>query len=148
MASNPLIAQGTLNRLRASVNIPGFPALNVTAPYLGKAGISLALEGDITTRIPTMTGIVNSGEPYQMVSVTINLLRTQNLSALYKQQIETNSVIGDFNVIPDASTLPSYYINNGSILSIRELPMAGEDAGYVVVLTGYYNINSSLWNLA
>lgn len=143
---NPLIAQGTLNRLRASVNITNFPQLNVTASYLGKAGVSLTLEGESTTYIPTMVGAVTSPEPYMMVSCTINLLRTQGLAALYKAQMEDDSRVGDFIITPDAITLPTYTIVNGAIESIKEMPMNGEDAGYVVTMKGYYIVNNALWS--
>lgn len=46
MATNPLIPQGTLNRVRASVVWPSFPNLNVTASYLGRMGIRLSLDGE------------------------------------------------------------------------------------------------------
>lgn len=146
MAFNPLVSQGTLNRLRASVNILDFPELNVTAPFLGKEAIRLALEGDTTTYIPTMTGAVTSGEPYQMCSVTIHLLKTQSISDLYKRQMETLSVIGDIVVTPDSSALSPYPILNSSIRSVQELNFSGEDAGYAVTLGGYYLINSELWD--
>jgi hypothetical protein len=145
MASNPLIAQGTLNRLRASVVWASNASLNVTAPYLGREGIRLALEGETTTFINTMTGAVTSPEPYQVVNLTINLLKTQGLASVYKAQMELTALIGDGTVYPDASTLPTYSLINCAIQSVRELSFAGEDAGWVVVVKGYYLINSSLW---
>lgn len=147
MASNPLVAQGTINRLKGSITVTDNPALNVTAPFLGKRMIGLRLEGQASVPIGTATGIVQSPEPYMMATVTVNMLKTQNLSAQYKARMESNSVIGDIVVQPDTSTLPTYQIVNCSITSVEELSFAGEDAGYVVTLTGAYNINSSLWNL-
>lgn len=146
MAGNPLIDQGTLNRLRASVVWDAFPTLNVTASFLGKAGISLALEGDATTRINTLTGVVQSPEPYMPISVTLALLRTQSIADLYKKQMEVNTNLGKGTVYPDAKTLSPYNLLNCSIQSVRELPMAGEDAGWVVTVTGYYSINNNLWD--
>lgn len=145
MASNPQVPQGTLNRLRGSVVIPAFPSLNVTASFLGPAGISLSLEGETTSITPTLTGTVTSPEPFQMATVTINLLKTQNLSALYKAQIENDARIGDITVTPDASTLPPYIIKNCAIESVRELSFNGRDAGFGVTLKGYYLVNNSLW---
>ena len=144
---NPLIAQGTLNRLRASVVIPNFPSLNITAPFLGKEGIRLSLEGETTIFIPTLTGAVTSMEPYQMVSCTGHLLKSQNLAALYKAQMELLSTIGNFTVTTDASTFPAYAIQNGAIESVRELNFSGDDAGFAVTLKGYYLVNSSLYGL-
>lgn len=144
---NPLVAQGTLNRLRASVSIPDFPSLNVTASFLGKDGISVSLTGDATLTIGTMAGTVQSPEPYMLAEITLALLRTQTLGDQYKVQMELSSLIGDFTVRPDSSILSPYTFRNGAIARVRELPMNGQDAGYVVTLTGAYNINDNLWNL-
>lgn len=145
---NPLIDQGTLNRIRGSVQVPSFPQLNVTAPYLGKGGISLALQGEATEYIDTLTGAVTSPNVYQRVAVTINLLKTQNLAALYKAQMELLSLIGTLTVIPDASTLPNYTLQNGSIGNVRDMTFNGDDAGFVVTLGGFYIINNSLFSLS
>ena len=147
MAGNPQVVQGTLNRLRGSVVIPSFPNLNVTAPYLGRPGITMAFEGETTNAIPTMTGTVQSPLPYQMVTITIALLKTQALAPQWETQRQTLSVIGDVTVTPDTSSLPSYTMNNCAIDNVRELNFAGEDAGYVVTVKGYYQINNSLWSL-
>lgn len=147
MAGNPLVDQGTLNRIRGSVTVTDLPELNVTAPFLGKAGISLALEGGSVVYLPTMTGAVTSPEPYMMCGVRVNLLKTQALSALYKARMELLSTIGNIVVIPDARTLPNYAVINSSIRDVAELSFNGEDAGYVVTLGGYYNINSGLFDL-
>jgi hypothetical protein len=83
MAGNPLIDQGILNRIKASVVWANFPNLNVTAPYLDKEMITLRLEGQASTQHDTATGLVQSPEPYMPVSVVIALLKTQNLSSAY-----------------------------------------------------------------
>lgn len=144
--SNPLVAQGTLNRLRGSVIWANFPVLNVTAPFLHKEGIKLALEGEATLFIDTMTGGVTSPEPYQHISVTMVLLKTQSLAGLYKAQMELSSLLGDGVVRPDSAALPPYQVTNAAIKSVRELSFNGEDAAWAVVVGGYYNINSSLFS--
>lgn len=143
--ANPLVSQGTLNRLRGSVFIIDFPELNVTAPYLGEAGIGLTLEGQTTTMIATLTGNATSPEPFQMATITVNLLKTQSLSDLYKTQIETDTLIGDVSVTPDSAALGDYYFTNCAIESVNPLSFNGKDAGYVVTIRGTYNINDSLW---
>jgi hypothetical protein len=144
--SNPQIPQGVLNRILGSVVVPSFPALNVTASFLGAEMIRLAFDGDATTFINTGTGAVTSGEPYQMVTVTVHLLKTQQLSALYEKQRQSQSVIGDITVRPDVSTgLQPYDFTNCAIQGVRELAFDGKDAGYAVILRGYQLINSSLW---
>src|ERR1022692_3711344 len=120
---SPNIPQGLLNRVKASVVWPAFPNLNVTAPYLGKEGVRLALEGESTVFLPTMTGAVTSPEPYMMISLIMNLLKTQALADAYKTQMETTAQIGDGTVYPDISSggLSSYSLVNCAIEGVREL---------------------------
>lgn len=146
--ANPLIAQGTLNRLRGSIVWQDNPQLNVTASFLGEAGIGLRMAGPVTTRINTMTGSVTSPEPYAPIVLTLNLLRTQSLADLYKQQMELLSTIGGATFRPDAKTLSPYVLFNCSIDDVGELTVNGKDAGYVVTCGGYWLINSQLWDTA
>ena len=84
--ANPIVPQGTLNRLRGSVTIPSNTGLNITASYLGKDGISMSFDGAANTAIDTMTGIVQSPEPYQRVTVAIHLLKSQARGASLYQR--------------------------------------------------------------
>lgn len=143
---NPLVAQGSLNKVRASITWPSFPALNVTAPYLGKNGIRLTLQGVSTLYLPTMTGAVTSQEPYMMIEMVINLIKPQALANLYKQQMETSSLIGDGTVRPDAVALGVYPITNAAIQGVRELDFSGEHEGFAVTIGGYYLVNAALFN--
>lgn len=147
MATNPRVPQGTLNRIRGSIVLPDLPELNVTAPFLGRGGISFGLQGESTVMIPTMTGAVTSPEPYMMAAVTINLLKTQALAAAWRTRMELDARIGDLTIWPDATTFPRYTVSNCAIVSVREMSFAGDDAGYVLVVHGYYDVNSSMWNL-
>jgi hypothetical protein len=147
MATNPNIPQGTLNRLRAGVAITNIPALNVTSSFTGQAGIAISFDGKATDQIKTMTGVVNAQEPFIMASVTVNLLRTQSLGAQWKKQLETDSQLGDVTVKADAAAIGTWNLSNCSIESVREMPMNGSDAGFVLTLTGVYYINQNLWNL-
>lgn len=144
--ANPQILQGTINRLRASVVIPAFPQLNVTAAFLGEEGIKMAFEGDATTFINTLTGAVTSPEPYLMVNVTVNLLKTQAIANIWKNQMETISLLGDLTIRPDAASLNPYALVNCSIMRPNDLDFTGKSAAYPISIRGYYNINNSLWN--
>jgi hypothetical protein len=144
MASN-LTPQGSLNRLRASVVVASYPQLNVIPPNLGKEGIGLAFEGGTTTYIDTLTGAVTSPEPYQRVTVTAALLRTQNLANLYKIQLELDARIGDLTVRADSSNMQPWYLTNCSIMSVAELKFDGTAPEFRVTLGGVYYINSALW---
>lgn len=147
MAGNPLVDQGTLNRLRGSITWSSNPSLNITAPYLGREGISLSLTGEATQFFPTLTGTSTSPEPYQMIEVTVHLLKTQSFADLYKKQMEASSLLGNGVVWPDTTTLSTYEILNCGIKSVRELPFNGTSPEWVVTIGGYYLVNSSLWNL-
>lgn len=144
--TNPLIDQGSLNRLRASVVINDFPSLNVTAPYLGEEGISITLDGDATAYLNTLTGAVTSPEPFQKVTVNIHLLKTQGLAGQYKAQQEALSLVGNIVVRPDSKALPAYDFNNCSIQGIRDLKLNGKDAGFMVRIGGIYIINQNLYD--
>lgn len=146
--SNPNIPQGTLTRLRAGLLWNDIPNLNVTPAFLGKAGIEIGFEGNFTTQIETMTGIVQSAEPFVQVSVTINLLRTQALAAAYMAQANLNTVFGDCTVRPDVGpgALQPFPLYNMAWQSLRALSLAGQDPGFVIAMHGYMNINSGLWN--
>jgi hypothetical protein len=144
--ASPLIAQGTLNRLRASVVFTDHSELNVTSPYLGRAGIRLSLEGESTLFISTMTGAVTSPEPYMTASLVMALLKSQPLSDAYKQRMELNALLGECTVRPDATPLSPYQLINCAIENVRELNFSGEDADYMVTIKGYYLVNSSLFD--
>lgn len=146
MASNPNIPQGTLNRLKASFELQALSQLNVTSPYLGPEGISLAFGAEATQQFPTMTGAVQSPEPYQPCVVTIHLLRTQALSDAWEAQRLSTTILGDCTVRPDATTLRPYPLTNCALQNVRELKMNGQDPAYMITITGYYLINNDLWN--
>jgi hypothetical protein len=147
MAGNPLIDQGVLSRVRGSVTWANFPGLNVTAPYLDKDGINLRLEGGASLQHPTMTGIVQSPEPYMPVSVVIALLRTQQLADLYKVQMETSVILGPGTVFPDvvAGGISQYSLQNMAIESVGELLFNGTTPIFAVTCRGYYTVNNSLF---
>lgn len=142
---NPLIAQGTLNKVRASVSFTSLPQLNVSASFLGDDMIRIALEGDAVTYINTAAGAVTSPEPYIPASVRIALLRTQALAASFKAQMENTALIGDYTVRTDAPNFPPYSFTNGGIRRIEDIEINGKNAGWVILLGGYYLVNQSLW---
>jgi hypothetical protein len=143
---NPLIPQGTLNRLRASITWPNFANLNIVSGYLGRMGIRLALDGDSTLFIQAMTGTVTSPEPYMMMTLTAHLLKSQPLAAAYKQQMELSALLGDGTVRSDSAVLTPYQVVNCAIQSVRELNFAGDDGDWAVTFRGQYYVNSNLFN--
>lgn len=147
MPGNPLIDQGVLNRVRASVTWTNFPGLNVTAPFLDRDGITLRRTGPATTSHPTMTGLVKSPEAYVPVQVTIALLRTQQLCAAYQLQEQVSTLLGPCTVYPDVTTgLAPYSLLNMSIDNLGELLLNGSTPIYGVECSGYWVVNNSLFN--
>ena len=146
MAGTTLVPQGTLNRLRASVVFASNQSLNITAPYLAREAISISFEGDAGLLIPTLTGGVTSPEPYQMGTITMNLVKSQNLANFYKTQIETDVNVGDVSVISDSATLSDYEFTNCIITGVRDVTFDGNVAGFVVTIKGIYSVNANMWN--
>ena len=146
---NPNVAQGVLNRVKASVTWASFTTLNVTAPYLGRLGISLSPDGPITSFIPTMTGAVQSQEVYQKMTLSMHLLRTQGLAELYKLKVESDSNLGGGTVAPDvvAGGISRYLLLNCGIENISPFVFNGTEEGYTVVIGGYYFVNGNLFNV-
>lgn len=142
---NPLVSQGFLNRVRGTLSVTDVPALNVTASYLGKDGISLRPDNAATDIIPTMTGTVGSQTPYQQVTVTVHLLKTQGLGASYQQRFATDTALGEVVITPDATTFGNFTLLNCYLLNFNELPFNGMDAGYVVTIGGYLTTNDNMW---
>lgn len=142
---NPLVPQGFLNRVRGALSVTDVPALNVTASYLGKDGISMRPDNTATDIIPTMTGTVGSQTPYQQVTVTVHLLKTQGLGASYQQRFATDTALGEVVITPDATTFGNFTLLNCYLLNFNELPFNGMDAGYVVTIGGYLTTNDNMW---
>jgi hypothetical protein len=146
MAANPLVAQGQLNRVKASLTWLDHSELNVTAPFLGRDGISLSLEGNSTAFLPTLTGVVTSPEPYMMIGLTIHLVKPQALCALYVARLQANALLGNGTVRPDViEGLPPFDITNCAMESIREMRFNGTDDGFIVMCRGYITINNDMW---
>ncbi len=139
------IAQGVLNRLRSSVTYADFQELNIGSTNLTREAIQIAFQGDASQNLPTMTGMVGSPEPYQACTITIHAVRSQNLAASYKSQIETNTQMGSINVISDTTALPDYQIENVVLLGVDALAFDGNQPAFVIRLSGAYYVNAQLW---
>ena len=144
--ANPQIPQGALNRLRGSLAFDNFPSLNVTAGFLGKEAIRLEFTSEATDMLPQLAGVVTSPAPYMVVSITVNLIKTQPLSGLYKQQMEATTQMGPCTFRTDAVGFPVYSFVNCAIRGVDPITTNGENAGWVVKIIGYYQINAQLWN--
>lgn len=146
--ANPLVAQGTLSKLRGSCTVTQSPELNVTASFLGPNMIGLRLSGDATKFLPTATGGATSPQPYQQATVTLDLLKSQSLSDTYKTRFETNTLLGDVVIRTDSATLGDYQLTNCALMNVADLSFNGEVVGFSVTIQGYYSTNSALFNAA
>lgn len=144
--ANPFVPQGTLNRLRANVQFPFAPELNITASFLSPEGIDLTFTGDGTLQIPTMTGTAQSQEPYQMCTATIHLNKTQGLADAFKDTLETDSNLGPMSIFGDTAALSEYDIVNCGLKGIQDIKFNGTTIGYSIRIEGTYYINSALWD--
>lgn len=147
MSGNPLVAQGFLNRVKGKMTVTDLPALNVTAAYLAKGGISVAPISGSNTALPQMAGVVNSPEVYQQVKVTIRILKTQSLINAYQSQLASTSQLGEIVVTPDSTVMGDVTILNAAIANFGEFDTSGENAAYSIEIDGYIVINNSLWNV-
>ncbi|VCW92760.1 hypothetical protein ACNF2X_25330 [Klebsiella quasipneumoniae] len=143
--ANPLVPQGFLNRVRGALSVTDTPALNVSASYLAKDGISLRPDGPATDIIPTMTGTVGSQAPYQQITLTVHLLKTQGLGESYRQRYLTDTSLGELVVTPDATTFGNITLLNCYLVNFNELAFSGMDPAFVVTISGYMVTNDNMW---
>jgi len=139
------VSLAPLNRLRASVVFADFPELQIISTGLTREGVNLAFQGDASQNLPTMTGLVGSPEPYQVATITVHCVRSQAISAAFKNQIEQNTTLGSVNVITDASNLPDYPIENVVLLGVDPLAFDGNQPAFVIRMSGSYMVNAELW---
>jgi hypothetical protein len=144
---NPLINLGSLNRLKGSVIISAFPQLNISAPYLTKEGIRLAIEGDTTQMLPQLVSMVQSQEVYLKASLVIGLVKTTALATLYLAQIQNNSNVGDVTFYTDTSNLPPFQFSNCAVEGFEGIDASGTNASFPVRIAGTWYVNSSLFSL-
>ncbi|MGU2415223.1 hypothetical protein [Burkholderia cenocepacia] len=147
MATNPLVSQGTLNRVRCSVIVPAFTSLNITAPYMGKSFARIAFEGDFTDQTGTGTGLVNSPAPYVPATITVGILRTQALASAWRAQWESNSVLGQVKINSDSAAFDAFTLYDTAIRHFDPNAFDGMDAVCMLVLRGTYYTNNDLWSM-
>jgi hypothetical protein len=147
MATNPNLIPSNLNRIRGTVLVPGNATLNITAPYLGKEGITISPQSAVVTQMQGMTTVVNSEEPYQIVQVTAAVMKSLALSAAYIEQIKTSPTLGTVTVTPDTTVLAPFTLYNVAIINWGQMSMAGVQPDFVVTFQGLLPISNDLWNL-
>lgn len=141
---------GVLSRLSASVTFSDHPELTVTAASLAKRMINVAPEGDATKFLEVATGAVPSPEPFQMVTIRIHLVKTLSICADYQNQFNQSTLIGKATVRPDLTIgkggLGPFDVVKTALMTMGEMEFNGEDPAFVVVLRGYWYVNTQMWN--
>ena len=145
--ANPVLSQGTLNRVRGSIIIASFPSLNITPAFMGKNFITVDFDEDYTDQIETATGVVNSPEPYIMATVTVGVLRTLPLALAWREQAKATSILGHISVHSDTTAFPVYHFRSVVIKKFDPGAYDGKDPVSRLTLRGVYDINNDLWNL-
>lgn len=145
--ANPNIQLGNLNRVRASVVVPAFSALNIISSYMTDRFVSISFDEDFVGQIQTATGIVNSPEPYVMASVTTQVLRTLPIAGSYISQAQSNAILGTVVIHSDSTSFPAIRIRNASLLRPQPGEYSGKSGALDITLRGVYEVNNDLWNL-
>ena len=148
MATNPLVPQGTLNRVRCSIVVPSFTNLNITSAYMGKSMATITFdEAAWVDQIQTATGVVTSPEPYVMATINVGILRTQSLAQSWITQATNTGVIGDVIIHSDTASFSAISLADVVIKSFDPGSYDGIDPVSKLVLRGTFYINNNLWNL-
>lgn len=142
------VSQGTLNRLRCQVMVPNFPALNITAPYMGKSFARISFQGKYNDLLPTATGAVTSPEPYVLATISVGLLRPQALSTAWLLQAQLLGDIGPVTIWSDTSVWPALTSYSTVIGDIDPGAYDGTDPVVRLTLDGVFPLNSTLWQMA
>lgn len=142
---NPLIDQGSLNKVLTHIIVPENPQLTVTASYMAKSQAVLTFDGPFTEQIGTATGIVNSPQPYVMAQVVISLLRSQAVSGLWIAQTQASAEIGPVTVYPDSDAFPPITLADCSIIEVDPGAFDGADPTTKVTVKGVFYTNAALW---
>lgn len=144
-----IVPQGTLNRLQGSIVCTSEPQLNVTSPYLGTEGIRLSFDSNATDLLPTMTGMVTSPAPYQQCTLTMALVKSTQLAAIYQEAFSSDTYIGDMTIYPDIPAggpgLIPFTLYNMALETVREMSFAGLEPVIVVTARGYRLVNQDLF---
>lgn len=144
--ATPLVFQGTMNRALVSLSVVSIPGLNVTTGFFGTKVARLTFDGAASDYHGTLSGAVPSPRLYQMVTCAFYLNKSQSLANQWERRRLFNSILGDVNVVTDASTLGAYYLQNCVLMNIPDLDLTGDSVDFPVVLQGTYQINSSLYS--
>ncbi len=146
MSGNPLVTQGTLNRVRCHIVVANNPALNITSSYMGRRLATIRFEDAFADQIGTGTGVVNSPVPYVMAAIEASLLRTTSLADAWLAQSQNQSRIGPITIHSDTAAFSAIQIDNVVIRDLQPGVYDGTDPVSMLTLRGIYYVNNALWS--
>jgi hypothetical protein len=88
---------------------------------------------------------VNSPEPYVRATITIALLRTQQVSVSWFNQILQDSNIGEATIYGDSSVFPPIALQDVVANHMDPGPFDGTNPDFMLVLAGALPVNNNLW---
>ncbi len=147
MVTVPSANLGSLNRVRPTIVFSNNPVLNIIPAIIGREGLHVTFTGEANTVLPAMVGVVNSPEPYQVVTVAVPIVKTSGAGPLFKSQLESSALLGDCIIRTDSTNMPDFSFQNMSITGVGDYGLGGTEPTWTLTLTGVYVINSNLWNL-
>lgn len=139
------IVFGNVNKAQVAIRFPNFPLLNITADQLGENMVSIGTQGEITSMLPTATGIVASPNPYLARTITFSIIKTSPLCQQMIDTIQSDSLLGDIEVTTDSSTLNKQTLHNGFVQSYDTMNYNGKDAAIGFTIMAYELINNSMF---
>lgn len=142
---NPLLQLGFISRLKGTVQFNDNPTFNITAPYMGRAGVRLALEGDFTQLLQQMVGVVQSQEVYLPATITVRLVKTTPLANQFKRRWESDSNMGSITFRSDAGNMDPFDFSNCAIATMPGMSADGTEGDFELHLKGSYYVNSNLF---
>lgn len=141
----PLVPQGNLNKVRASIVVSGNNALSINSSFLGKDMIDVQL-GDSSELIGTATGAVVSPNPYAMATISVHLLKTNGAANRWLTQAKSDCNIGQVSVHSDTSAFDSIEVEQCILKNINPGKLNGTEPTLVLMLEGVVPLNSTLWD--
>lgn len=129
---------------KQSVTVLEHPNLNVTMPYLGKAGLEISDDTETTITTQVMAVIVQSPNVIVTSTLTINLLKTTAVARAWLDQKGRMSAIGDIVVTFNTDNLKEITLKNCAISTTGSQSGAGDSAEIQITIKGGLEVNREL----
>lgn len=139
------VPQAPVNIARGAVNVLSNANLSINASNLGKEGIKISFNGDASDAVDLATSITMVQRPYQTAVATISISKANSLAEMWRNQLQSNSDIGDVYIRADVSLRSDYVLYRCHIKSIEAGGISNGDVTDSIVIHGEYRINEALF---